>query len=165
MLMFGKTPKKKRFSPYYQFFMSQYFLRQFFLNVLKMINRGLNIRLQRDQDFSIPGFPGWDFAKSQDPGIFRDGISLKFYPGIFTKKVRDLSGFPSQRIDFVNFIHLEDFFACKIQRQRSHPFHPVARSKSERVFSVAGDVVTQKRGSFHQRKQKPVLLSNPSLVC
>lgn len=28
MLMFGKTPKKKRFSPYYQFFMSRYFLRQ-----------------------------------------------------------------------------------------------------------------------------------------
>ena len=35
-------------------------------------------RPQRDQEFSIPGFPGRDFAKSRDPGIFRDGISLKF---------------------------------------------------------------------------------------
>ena len=38
----------------------------------------LVIRPQRDQEFSIPGFPGRDFAKSRDPGIFRDGISLKF---------------------------------------------------------------------------------------
>ena len=35
-------------------------------------------RPQRDQEFSIPGFLGRDFAKSRDPGIFRDGISLKF---------------------------------------------------------------------------------------
>ena len=35
-------------------------------------------RLQRDHEFSIPGFPGRDFAKSRDPGIFRDGISLIF---------------------------------------------------------------------------------------
>ena len=44
------------------------------------------IRLQREQEFSIPGFPGRDFAKSRDPGIFWDGISLKFYPGILPKK-------------------------------------------------------------------------------
>ena len=43
-------------------------------------------RLQRDQEFSIPGLPGWDFAKSRHPGIFWDGISLKFYPGILPKK-------------------------------------------------------------------------------
>ena len=43
-------------------------------------------RLQRDQEFLIPGFPGRDFAKSQDPRIFRDGISLKFYPGILPQK-------------------------------------------------------------------------------
>ena len=36
------------------------------------------VRPQRDQEFSIPGFPGRDFAKSRDPGIFWDGISLKF---------------------------------------------------------------------------------------
>ena len=47
---------------------------------------GATPRPQQDQEFSIPGFPGWDFAKSQDPGIFRDGISLKFYPGILPKK-------------------------------------------------------------------------------
>ena len=39
--------------------------------------------LQRDQEFSIPGFPGQDFAKSRDPGIFRYGISLKFQPRNF----------------------------------------------------------------------------------
>ena len=44
-------------------------------------------RLQRDQEFSIPGFPGWDFAKSRDPGIFWDGISLKFLSRDFTEKV------------------------------------------------------------------------------
>ena len=31
-----------------------------------------------DQEFSIPGVPGQDFAKSRDPGIFRDGINLIF---------------------------------------------------------------------------------------
>ena len=41
-------------------------------------------RLQRDQ---ILGFPEWDFAKSRDPGIFWDGISLKFLSRDFTKKV------------------------------------------------------------------------------
>ena len=44
------------------------------------------IRLQRDQEFSIPGFPGRDFAKSRDPGIFRDGISLKFLSRDFPEK-------------------------------------------------------------------------------
>ena len=44
-------------------------------------------RLQRDQEFSIPGFLGWDFAKSRDPRIFRDGISVKFFPQDFTENV------------------------------------------------------------------------------
>ena len=49
----------------------------------EMVVRYLNsacptTRPQRDQEFSIPGFPGRDFAKSRDPGIFQDGISLKF---------------------------------------------------------------------------------------
>ena len=47
----------------------------------------VNIRLQRDQEFSIPGLPGRDFAKSQDPGNCRDGIRLKFLSRDFTKKV------------------------------------------------------------------------------
>ena len=38
-------------------------------------------RTKRNQEFSIPGFPGWDFAKSRDPGIFRDGKI--FIPGLF----------------------------------------------------------------------------------
>ena len=62
-------------------------------------------RLQRDQDFSIPGFPGRDFAKSRDPGIFRDGISLKFLSQDYTKKVWNLWGFHYQLINLVNFIH------------------------------------------------------------
>ena len=44
-------------------------------------------RLQRDQELSIPGFPGLDFAKSRDPRILRDGISLKFLSRDFTEKV------------------------------------------------------------------------------
>ena len=44
-------------------------------------------RLQRDQEFSIPGFPGRDFVKSRDPRIFRDGIRLKLLSRDFTKKV------------------------------------------------------------------------------
>ena len=51
-------------------------------------------RLQRDQEFSIPGFLGRDFAKSRDPRIFRDGISLKFYPGILPKKYGISRDFP-----------------------------------------------------------------------
>ena len=65
----------------------------------------VSARLQRDQEFSIPGFLGRDFAKSRDPEIFRDGIGLKFYPGILQKKVWDLPGFHSQLINLVNFIH------------------------------------------------------------
>ena len=45
-------------------------------------------RPQRDQEFSIPGFLGRDFAKSRDPGIFRDGIILKFLSRYFTKSLR-----------------------------------------------------------------------------
>ena len=44
-------------------------------------------RLQQDQEFSISGLPGRDFAKSRYPGIFRDGISLKFLSRDFTEKV------------------------------------------------------------------------------
>ena len=65
--------------------------------------RAVTGRLQQDQEFLIPGFPGWDFAKSQDPGIFRDRISLKFYPRIIPKW--GLSEFPYQLINLVNFIH------------------------------------------------------------
>ena len=55
-------------------------------------------RPQRNQGFSIPELPGRDLAKSRDPGIFRDGISLKF-------SSQDLSGLPSQVINLINFIH------------------------------------------------------------
>ena len=47
-------------------------------------------RLQRNQEFSIPEFPGRDFAKSWDPGTVEDGISLKFFPGILQKSVGSL---------------------------------------------------------------------------
>ena len=49
-------------------------------NLLSPTFRWSVTRPQRDQEFLIPGFPGRDFAKSRDPGIFLDGISLKFYP-------------------------------------------------------------------------------------
>ena len=48
---------------------------------------GLMARLQQDQDLSIPGFLGRDFAKSRDPRIFQDGIVLNFLSRDFTKKV------------------------------------------------------------------------------
>ena len=32
-------------------------------------------RLQRDEEFSIPGFLGWNFAKSRGPGIFGTGLA------------------------------------------------------------------------------------------
>ena len=92
-----------------------------------------------------------------NPGIYRTGFCKipgsrdflgRVLPEIlsrdFTKKVRDLSGFASQRINrwSISYI-LEDLFVCTLDRQRSHPFHPVASSKSGRVFSVPGNVVTQ----------------------
>ena len=43
-------------------------------------------RLGRDQEFPILGFPGRDFAKSRDPKIFRDKISLKFLSKVLPKK-------------------------------------------------------------------------------
>ena len=46
----------------------------------------ITFRPKRDQEFSIPGFPGRDFAQSQDPGIFRDEISLKFLSRDFPEK-------------------------------------------------------------------------------
>ena len=67
-------------------------------------------RLQRDQEFSIPGFPGRDFAKSRDPGIFRDGISLKFYQ----KKYRISRDFLLSSQIWSNSYILEDSFACVI---------------------------------------------------
>ena len=70
--------------------------------------------LQRDQEFSIPGFPGRNFAKSRDPGIFRDGISLKFYPGILPKKYGISRDFLLSSQIWSNSYILEDSFACVI---------------------------------------------------
>ena len=44
-------------------------------------------RTKRNQEFSIPGFPERDFAKSRDPRIFRDGISLKFSSQDFSEEI------------------------------------------------------------------------------
>ena len=122
-------------------------------------------RLQQDQEISIPGFPGRDFAKSRDPGIFRDGISLKFLSRDFTKKAWDLWGFPYQLINLVNFIHFGGHVCLQntLHRQRSHPSHPVASSKSERVFSVAGNVVTQKRASLAPEKVEACVIVKSNL--
>ena len=75
------------------------------LDLIKAWGLVATARPQRDQEFSIPGFPGRDFAKSRDPGIFRDGISLKFLSQDYTKKVLNLWGFHYQLINLVNFIH------------------------------------------------------------
>ena len=48
-------------------------------------------RPQGDQEFSISDFPGRDFAKSWDPRIFQNGISLKFLSRDFTKKKSSIS--------------------------------------------------------------------------
>ena len=70
----------------------------------------ITFRPKRDQEFSILGFPGRDFAKSRDPGIFRDGISLKFYQ----KKYRISRDFLLSSQIWSNSYILEDSFACVI---------------------------------------------------
>ena len=50
-----------------------------------------------------------------------------------------------------------------LDRQRSHPFHPVASSKSERVFSVAGNVVTQKIGFLPPEKVEACVIVKSNL--
>ena len=65
-------------------------------------------RLQRDLEFSIPGFPGWDFAKSRDPGIFRDGINLIFSSRDLLEKFRDFSGLASLLQLEINLENLSD---------------------------------------------------------
>ena len=62
-------------------------------------------RLQRDQEFSIPGFLGRDFAKSRDPGIFRDGISLKFLSRDFPEKEWELA-------NLTNYMSSDGEFRC-----------------------------------------------------
>ena len=49
---------------------------------------------KRNQEFSIPEFPGRDIAKFRDPGIFGDGICLKFYPRSLLKKYGISRDFP-----------------------------------------------------------------------
>ena len=84
-------------------------------------------RPQRDQEFSIPGFLGRDFAKSRDPGIFREGISLKLSSRDFTKIVWDPSGYPLQLINLVNFIHFggQIIFVCKIHKTDKGLIHSI----------------------------------------
>ena len=65
----------------------------------------ITVRLQRDQEFPIPGFPGRDFAKSRDPGIFRDRISLKFLSRDFTEKV-------SVWANLTNYLSPDGDFRC-----------------------------------------------------
>ena len=61
-----------------------------------------------------PRISGMDFAKSRDPGIFQDGISLKFYPGILPKKYGISRDFLlSSKIWSISYV-LEDLFVCKI---------------------------------------------------
>ena len=74
---------------------------------------------------------------------------------LYQKNVRDLSGLPSQLIDLVNFIHFGRLICWWNIHDESLPLlaffgqghlpHPVASSKSKRVFSAAGNLVTPKR--------------------
>ena len=130
------------------------------------------IRLQRDQEFSIPGFPGRDFAKSRDPGIFRDGISLKFLSRDFTKKSIGSPGityekvlpFAPSQVDQLQWwkIHEESLPLLAFLVRVIFPI-PVASSKSERVFSVAGNVVTQKRASLAPEKVEACVIVKSNL--
>ena len=52
-----------------------------------------------------------------------------------------------------------------LDRQRSYPSHPVASSKSEGVFSVAGNVVTQKRAWLAPEKVEACVIVESTLVC
>ena len=87
--------------------------------------------LQRDQEFSLPGFPGWDFAKSLDPRIFRDGISLKF-PEILPKKYEISLDFPlSAKIWSISF--LEDILFVNYIRQTKVSSIPSYGKQQERA--------------------------------
>ena len=95
-----------------------------------------------------------------NPGIFGDRIqgfvgeriSLKFLSQDSTKKY---PGLPSQLIDLVSCIHFGRLICWWNIHDESLPLlaffgqghlpHPVASSKSERVFSAAGNLVTPKR--------------------
>ena len=93
-------------------------------------------RLQRDQEFSIPGFPGWDFAKSRDPRIFRDGISLKFFPGILSKEYRISGDFLSAH----KFGQLHTFWRTYLfvkytrQTKVSSIVHSILRQAARTIF-------------------------------
>ena len=149
-------------------------------------------RLQRDQEFSIPGFPGRDFAKSRDPRIFWDGISLKFQSRDFTKKspgslritfsahkfgsqfskrfsnecetYDKVLPFAPSHVDQLQWwkIHEESLPLLAFLVRVIFPI-PVASSKSERVFSVAGNVVTQNRARLAPEKVEAYVIVKSNL--
>ena len=111
-------------------------------------------RPQRDQEFSIPGFLGWEIL--QNPGIFRDGISLKFYPGILPKKYGISRDFLlSSKIWSISYI-LEDLFVYKIHYLMTDKglIHPILwqAARASGCSVLLATWWPEKEPASHQRK-------------
>ena len=66
------------------------------------------------------------------PGFFRTGLAWNFIPG-FYQKVRDISGFPSQRINLVNFINFVTYLFVNYIRQTKVSSIPSCGKQQERA--------------------------------
>ena len=107
----------------------------------------------------IPGFPWRDFANSRDPGIFRDGISLKFLSWDFTKKKSIGSLGISLSAHFGQFhTFWRTYLFVKYIRQTKVSSIPSCGKQQEQegvhwtLFNVTGNVVTQKRACLTPEK-------------
>ena len=96
--------------------------------------------------------------RSRDPGFFRDGISQNFLSQDFTQKY----GIPRNSVIIIHFGGLV-CLKITLDRQRSYPSHPVTSSKSKRVLSVAGNVVTQKRACLTPEKVEACVIVKSNL--
>ena len=89
------------------------------------------------------------------PGFFRTGLALNFFPGILPKKSPVSLGVTISAHKFGQFYTFwTTYLFWKIHDEtlpllaffgQGHLPHPVTSSKSERMFSVADNVVTPKR--------------------
>ena len=93
----------------------------------------------KKKEFAIPGFPGRDFAKSRDPGIFRDGISL-----------------------IITYI-LEELFVCKIHYTDKGLIYPILW-QAARASRCSELLVTQKRACLVPEKVEAKSKSNLGLL-
>ena len=107
----------------------------------------------RIKNFQSRDFQDGILQNPRIPEFFGMGLAWNFNPGILPKKVRDLSGLPSQLLNLVNFIHfgrlicdknveeLEKMAATerlKMQMMERKTKAPNGRPKKSSVFSNRG---------------------------